>query len=257
MSIKRNAICLIVATGVVAAFAGAAIAEEAAPSVSTKMDLAYVTKYVWRGLELNPDPSVQPSVTFSHVSGLSLNLWGSIDTTDVFDNKWDVTEIDYTLNYAWNTKGNNAMNGGLIYYTFPHTDFDPTAEVYTSYCFGGKYSPTVQVNYDFDQVDGYYATLSSGYSCVFPAKKAPAMGLSAKVSYGSSKYNEFYYFDDKSAFTDFLLGAALPIAVTENVTVTPSVNYSSIIDGDLKDSVKAAGLDADNFYAGVTVSFPL
>jgi uncharacterized protein (TIGR02001 family) len=257
MSLKRNAVCLAVATGAVFALVGAVAAEEVAPSISTKLDLSYVTEYVWRGLELNPDGAVQPSLTFEHPSGVSLNLWGSVDTTDVFGNKWDLTEVDYTLNYAFKAKTGHVANTGVIYYTFPHTDFDSTTELYGSYCFGGDFTPTISVNYDVDEADGFYASLSGGYNCAFPNKKAPTLGMTAKLSYGSSSYNDFYYYVDKSAFTDLTLGVALPFAVTEKVTVTPSINYSTIVDGDLKDSVKAAGLDGDNFWAGVTVSVPL
>lgn len=228
---------------------------EAIPTISTNLDLAYVSKYIWRGIELNPDAAVQPSLTVSHPNGLSFNFWGSMDTTDVVGESGSFTEIDYTLSYEFKAADHD-MTAGLIYYAFPNTSFASTSEVFAGMCFGGALSPTLSVNYDFDEADGYYLSLSGGYACPTPwSKKAPEVGLSAKVSYGSSDYNEFYYPGvTKGAFTDALFSASMPIAVNDKVTITPSISYSLAIDGDVKDSLEAAGLDENNFFIGVTAS---
>jgi uncharacterized protein (TIGR02001 family) len=234
------------------AVTGAAAQNEAAvPSVSVKLDTAIVSKYVWRGLVLNPDPAIQPSLTLTHKSGVSFNWWGSLDTTDANGQRGNFTEIDYTLNYGWNA-GKVGVNAGLIDYTFPNTPFHGTSEAYGSACFGGLLNPTLSVNYDFDEADGFYASLAAGYACTMPWKKEQPtnLNLSARVSYGSPSYNRFYFGADKGAFTDLLLTASVPFQAGKVVTITPAVSYSTVLDGSLRDRVSKP----DNFFAGVTAS---
>lgn len=260
LKLNHKLFYLAIAVIALMAIAAAAIAqesEEADPSSSISLDLAYVTKYVWRGIPINEDPVVQPSLTYEHKSGLSLNLWGNIDTTDVADRKWDLTEIDYTLNYAWKC-GGYEMTAGVGAYVFPGSDTPTTAEVYSSICFGGKLTPTLQVYYDFVKADGFYASLSTGYECGLSySKAAPTLGLSAKLSYGTGNHNSYNYGVDTSGFTDLLLGAALPIKVGSKITVTPSINYATIINSDIRDAFETNNQDKNNFFAGITVSIPL
>ncbi|MCL5103377.1 MAG: hypothetical protein M1133_04600 [Armatimonadetes bacterium] len=256
----RRMICRLAATlCLLLVLAGAGFSQDEEPvlaeGISAKLDIAYVSKYIWRGNVLNPDSAVQPSLTFSHPSGLSFNWWGSMDSTDIAGERGNFTEHDYTLNYAWNA-GEKSMNAGYVYYAFPNTLFASTQEVYASACLGGPLSPTLSANYDFDEARGAYVALAAGYCCKFPSSKALAnpMTLSAKLGFGTASYNKFYFFgNDKAALTDFVVGASVPIEAG-NLTFTPSVSYSTVVDGGLRDSLSAGGVRADNFVAGLTVS---
>lgn len=223
--------------------------------ITAALDTAYVSKYIWRGNVLNPDPAFQPSLTFSHSSGLSYNLWASMDTTDIAGQSGSITEVDHTLSYEWNLKSVD-MAAGYVYYAFPNTTFASTSEVFASACLGGKYSPTLSVNYDVDEAKGAYFSLAGGYVCSMPWKKnaATEMNLSTRVGFATSDYNEFYFFGtDKSAFTDLVLTASLPYQAGK-WSVTPSVSYSIVLDGTLRDALSANNMDSDNFYGGVTLS---
>jgi len=221
--------------------------DTAVSSITTKLDLPYVSKYVWRGLVANPDPAFQPSLTFTHKSGASLNLWASLDATDVNREQGHPTEIDYTGNYAW-TLGKLGMNAGLIDYTFPNTAFASTKEVYASASLSSFLSPTLSVNYDYDQADGYYASLSGSYSTPMASTSAT---FSARVSYATSNYNKLYFRVPQSAFTDLLLSASVPFTVGKSMTITPALSYSTILDSSLRDAVT----DPDNFFTSLTASF--
>jgi uncharacterized protein (TIGR02001 family) len=239
---------------------GQAWAEDKAPTpeITAKLDIAYVTKYVWRGVPLNADPAVQPSVTFTHKSGLSLNLWGSYDTTNVNGHKNKVTEIDSTLNYATKLQGKD-VNVGIVNYAFPNTVAPTTSEVYGSWSFGGKLSPTVQAFYDIDKAHGIYVQASAGYNYPLPSlKQAPTLALSGKIGWGDSRHNRYNEAGaDTDGFTDALIGAALPITATPRITVTPSVNFSTILNSKIRDAFKTAGLKRNNFFAGVDIAFAL
>ena len=51
-----------------------------------------------------------------------------------------------------------------------------------------------------------------------------------------------------------MLGAALPIALTENVSLTPSISYMLLPDSDLGDAAEALYGEKDSVYGGATLS---
>ncbi len=218
------------------------------------LDLTYVPTYIWRGLVANPDPAMQPSVTVSGYNGLSLNIWGSMDATDVGNNRRRFTEIDYTLDYSW-ARGPTGLSAGVIHYAFPNTGFDSTSELYLGASFDAPLSPSATVYYDFGEADGFYVSLGGSRSIEIPLgeDKSTTVDLSASFGYGSSNFNAFYFGTDRNAFTDLLLSAGVPFEVGDSATITPVLYYTSVLDGGLRDAVA----DPDNFFAGVTMSFAL
>lgn len=239
------ALCCMIAMS-----AGSARAEQAG-SVTTKIDLPYVSKYVWRGTVSNPDPALQPSLTLTHTSGLSVNLWASIDGTDINGQQGRATEIDYTANYAW-TMGHIDMNAGLIDYTFPNTALPATKEVYASACLRRRLSPSISAYYDFDEANGFCFSASAAHTCAVPWSKTGIsdVSFSARLSYATANYNKLYFGVAKSAFTDLLLSASLPITLCEMFTITPALSYSTVLDGRLRNRVT----EPDNFFTSVTAS---
>ncbi len=230
--------------------------EEPTPTITANLDVVYMSKYIWRGLTLNPDPAIQPSLTISHKSGLSYNFWGSIDTTNAGedigygDKSGEFTEIDHTLSYCWSKKS-ISMSAGLIHYTFPNTYFDSTNELFISAGFSGILSPVIGINYDVDEADGAYLTLAGSHSIKVGSPNIDSLNLSARIGFGTASYNKFYFGVDKSALTDLLLGASLPIKVGEKVSITPSAYYSIVLDNELRDAVSKP----DQFFGGVSVSY--
>ena len=224
--------------------------------IDTKLDVAYVSKYIWRGNVLNPDAATQPSLTFSHGSGLGYNLWASMDMTNVAANSGNITEIDHTLSYTWGKGG--CMSAGYIYYQFPNTTFVSTSELFASRSLSiGKFSPLLSVNYDIKEAKGAYFSLGTGYACsVAWSKNAPAtMDLSAKLGFATSSYNEFYFYGaDKTGLVDLVLGASAPLQI-KKIGVRPSVSYSMVVDGTLRDALSANGVNSDNFVGAVTLSY--
>jgi uncharacterized protein (TIGR02001 family) len=236
-----GALCVLLTAG------SAVFAQE----LSTSIDLAYVSKYVWRGTVPNPDPAFQPSITISHPSGASFNFWGSMDTTDIAGNSGNFTEEDYTLSYGWEAAG-HSMSAGYIYYAFPNTEFNSTQEIFYSIGIG----PTsFAVNYDFDEAKGLYGSIATGYDYnITPGKPvATPMSLSAKLGFATSGYNDAYFGVDKFGLVDLVLSASAPFE-TKKLTITPSLSYSTVINSDISDALSAGGVDKNNFIAGLTVS---
>ncbi len=236
-------VCMVVLSS------AAAIAQD----ISTSLDLTYASKYVWRGMPVNSESVLQPSLTVSHPSGLSFNLWGSYDITNSNGNKGRITEIDYTLSYAWKPASTD-YSAGILRYEFPNTAFAKTHEAYFSASFEAPFSPILALSYDFDQADGLYANFGIGNTCKLgPGEEASELNFSARLGAATGNYNKFYFGGhSEAAFTDLYLGASMPLT-TGKMTITPSLAYSSILDGGLRDAYSRP----DNLIFCVTASTPL
>lgn len=249
---------LILATVIVCLTATPALAQEPADaSVEVALDLAYNLKYIWRGINLVDDPVFQPSASASW-RGLTLSVWGSMETTNYNlypgygSTAGDFTEIDYTLDYSWSC-GKVNLSGGVIHYQFPNTGISSTTELYLAAGLDVPLAPTVTVYQDVDEADGTYATLSLGHTLEDVWKPAEGISmsvdLSASVGFGSSDHNGFYYGTGDAGFTDATLSAGLPFKLGERLTLTPSINYSALLDSDLRSGMARD----DNLWAGISL----
>ena len=245
----RLIITVLLATAAAGIFSGASAEETKGPSVSA--DITVASKYVWRGLVLTDDPVLQPSLTVDYKS-LNLNVWGNTDLTDVNGTPGETNELDYTLSYSFAVNKVN-LTLGVIQYTFPHTDFEPTTEIYGSAGLDMLLSPTVSIYYDVDQVNGLYGTLGISHSFSLGEVYkgiTPSLDLSGSIGYGSSNYNEGYFGVDSSGLVDLLLTATLSVPIDDHLFVGPFVSFSQVLDSDLKDAV-----DKDNAtFFGATLS---
>lgn len=247
--IRAGRIPWILVTAIALGVAAGASAEEAArPSVGA--DISVISKYVWRGLILTDDPVLQPSLTVEY-KGLGLNVWANTDLTDVNGTPGETNELDYTLDYTFSVK-KVTLGVGVIQYTFPHTDFEPTTELYGTAALDVLLAPTVKIYWDVDEVGGVYGTVGIGHS--FPLREVkgitPSLDLSGSLGYATSGWNEGYYGVKSSGLVDLLLTVGLPIPIDGHLSVTPYISYSQLIDGDLKDAVE----DDNATFFGATLS---
>jgi hypothetical protein len=221
---------------------------------SLDFDLTYNSKYVWRGIQVTPDPVLQPSVNVAY-KDLTLNVWANVDTTDVGDVADKFNEIDFTLDYSFSVKC-LSVSVGAIYYVFPQAHAADTTEAYLAIGVDVLTSPTLTVYQDLDEQDGQYMTLSFGHTFEDVWKPNDAISMSvdlgASFAWGSRKHNEFYY-GAGAGWADATVSLGVPFAIGDHVTVTPSVNYMWILDGDITGALG----DDDALWAGisVTVSF--
>ncbi|AQQ71670.1 hypothetical protein SMSP2_02047 [Limihaloglobus sulfuriphilus] len=216
----------------------------------------FMSKYIWRGILVNDDYSIQPWAEVSYM-GITAGWWSSWDTTDYTGNESEFIEHDFYLDYTMEATEGIDVSLGYIYYAFP--SLPDTQEVYAGAAFDVFLSPYVTVYYDFDAVNSTYATAGIGYTVDEVAKLsddiAVSMELGASLGWGSSGYNKDYWGVTDSEFSDYTLSAAFPFAIG-NWTLTPSVNYVGLI-GDIDDASPAAfgtNADGDYFFTGIGVS---
>ena len=241
-----------------------AVAATAEIETSVGVDVPVLSAYVWRGQVLNDEAVAQPGLTGT-IGGFSVNAWSSMDLTDAQDSSGEFDEMDWTVSYA-KTVGKFELGAGVVQYTFPNStiatqaddgtttveDYPGTVEVFASVGVDVPLAPTLAVYYDVDEIEGLYAVASVGHS--FALMDKVGLDLKASLGFGDADYNAGYFGLDDAALNDLTLSAALPIALTENLSLTPSIGYVMLPDSDLEDAAKAAYGEKDCFYGGVALS---
>lgn len=223
----------------------AATPAHAAIEVSGDAYVGYFSKYVWRGFDLSGGmPVVQGGVDLS-AGGFTLSYWTNVATrNDDVDNNGildsaegdfeggEGTENDLVLNYAIPVGEVATINLGNIYYMLD--GYDDTNEVYIGAAFDTLLAPSIKIYYDWDKADenGLYYTASVSHS--LPVGEMITLGASALVGYNDENYSVS---EEWSDWHNYELGAKADIKVTEQITITPSILYSSPISDDAKDKI--------------------
>lgn len=243
------------------AMAAAATAEI---ETGVSVDMAAVSAYVWRGQVLNDEAVAQPGLTGT-IGGFTVNAWSSLDLTDNQDSSGEFDEMDWTVSYS-KTLGKFELGAGVVQYTFPNStlateaedgtvaveDYPGTVEVFASVGVDVPLAPSLAVYRDVDEIEGFYAVASVGHS--FALLDKMSLDLKVSLGFGDADYNAGYFGLDDAALNDLVLSAALPIAVTDNLSLTPSIGYMMLPDSDLEDAAKATYGEKDSLYGGVALS---
>ena len=212
----------------------------AAIEVTGDAYVGYFSKYVWRGFDLSGGmPVVQSGVDLS-AKGFTLSYWTNVATrNDDVDNDGILdfeggqgTENDLVLNYAIPVGEIATINVGNVYYMLD--GYEDTNEVYVGATFSSLLSPTVKIFYDWDQADenGLYYTASVSHS--LPVNDMIALGASALVGYNDENFSVA---EEWSDWHNYELSAKADIKITEQLTITPSILYSSPISDDAKETI--------------------
>ena len=228
----------------------------AAEGVGVDVSIDYFSKYVWRGQLINDDGAIQPGIELSF-DKLTLGIWGNVDITDYSDNEWEFTEYDYYADYTTTITDGIDLSLGVINYYFP--SIDQTTELYAGVTFTEvPLSPSITWYNDVDSVEGSYISFGVGHTVDEIAsldESTPiAMEIGASLGWGSKSYNKYYWGGpaDSSSLNDLTLSVAFPFSLG-SWTVTPSANYVTLVDSDVKDS-DAFDTASDYFFTGIGLS---
>lgn len=197
-----------------------------------------VSKYMWRGIELNAAPNFQPSLGYSN-GGFSAGFWGSYSITDNGGGNYE--EIDAYIGYTFTTESGDI---GLILtdYYFPKAGFDlgdfdndglggHTLEIAATY--SGPISLIVAYNFYNDPGNNLY--FEAGYST-----SVGDVGLDLFVggTTGSTD-NPIYYGSEDFAIINVGIKGSKEIKITEDFSLpvfttfmfNPKVNAGYMIFG--------------------------
>lgn len=225
--------------------APAAFAE--APALG--IDLTHASRYIWRGIPINEDPVLQPSVTWSN-AGFAMIAWANIDTTDwgkeeggYGDKAWSITEIDYVAKYE-KRFGKLITGLGFATYSFPNTPWSSTTEVNYYLGLDVPLSPVITYSADVDgpwSAPASYLALDLGHSFTLWEEddRSVALAFGGHVGRASNELiNNYFLVHEGDKWQDWSATVKLPLSLGAGFYLVPAYSYSSLIDEDLRDVVE-------------------
>jgi len=248
---KKISIAIVAA----AVLTGQTVVAEEAEKPTAAIDMGMFSQYIWRGLELSKDSLViQPSVTLGY-KGVSLNVWGNLDSDNKAYGGNKYNETDLTLSYA-KTFGITKLTGGYIYYGLD--GLTDSQEVFGSVGLTTILNPTISIYREIASMPAWYVNFGISHSLEVVNKITFDMAASGG-----------YYFSDDSAFAETtnpsskyrqlhngLVSVGFTIPFGDYFSVKPMLAYSFPLSSKAKDYIQAASLsDESSFlYGGVTLS---
>jgi uncharacterized protein (TIGR02001 family) len=260
---RRNMKKLLTAVLALFAVASICVAQDAAGAEGSPLSLDIgadlYSAYIWRGIQVNDEPVIQPAASLSYDLGdfgsISAGAWGNFDLTEGGPNgDPDMSEVDYTISYAVDVS-DFSLEAGHIWYTFPNShgsDGSSTKEVYGAIAYNNDIvTPSAALYYDYDLAEGFFGTLGLGKD--FELAENISASLFSTLGAGDDDYNMFYY-GTTAAVAALDVGASASYAINDTVSVGVTVVWTSLIDGDIRDNADAAGLDEDMLWGGINLS---
>ncbi len=215
--------------------------------ISFGSEAGIYSSYIWRGLELNDKGVFQPEAWIS-LYGFEAGIWGNLELTDTLDNEDKFTEVDYSLSY---TRDFDLLSASLVYlyYDFPNTDEEKTQEIGLVFEAGEELLAGLEIFYDFDQAEGFYARAALGY-----ALEAGELLLtpSAGLGWGSEKYNDYYFGAKKNSLVDAEILLTAEADIYRGIYLTLTVGYYNLLGSDLRREVEDG---KDGFWGGGSLGF--
>ncbi len=189
-------------------------------SQSLNLGADFVSRYVWRGLDVASTPSIQPTVEYNN-SGFTVGLWGAYTLSNIAASS---DEIDLYFGYTLETDAGD-FGLSVVDYYFPNSgerlgDFKDGGGANTLegiFTYGGTdsfpISLTVGVNFYNDP--GYNSYFELGYSTSI---QSVDFSLFVGATPGSTE-NDGYYGTDKFAIINVGFSAAKEIKVTDDFSL--------------------------------------
>ncbi len=213
------------------------------------VEVAYVSSYVWRGMDLYPKgtPALQPSITYTAgKSGFSVNLFASYVLSERDKHK-DLEELTFTFNYDFALSENISLSVGMTnygYYYIPNYTFKDgnTQEFYAVLGFPNIFlGPALSVFYDINLGDGVYISLAGAHT--FNFSKTLALTLDFSIGYNGEQWIE------ESGISDVNVSASIPFKLGK-ITIIPAFYYTHVF----LESLYREGDKKDKAWFGVTMA---
>ncbi|MFN8207708.1 MAG: hypothetical protein U0T82_09945 [Bacteroidales bacterium] len=199
--------------------------EETTGNTSLDVNVDLVSRYLWRGLLLNPAPNVQPYATLN-VGNFSFGGWGSYSLTDYY------AEADLFVSYS----AGNVTLTVTDYFTTQDTTSDYGYFVWgkdtTLHTLEGMISWTVSEDFPLSLTAG---TMFYGYDMDDNGKQLYSTYLEAAypLTIGESTLGFFAgatpakgYYHDKAALVHLGCKASRDIKITDNFSMPLSLSFS-------------------------------
>lgn len=248
----------VVAGGLMASLLMMGPATLQAAEVTVGADVA--SSYIWRGITLNADPVVQPSVAVEHESGFALEVWSNFDLGDddgAFAER-EFSEIDFDVSYTLDVEG-ISLTLGYIEYTFPAAggsvdeetgdvsvvtaDREIYVGVGAELIEGLGLSLTAYQN--LAASDTTYVVLAAEYG--MEVIEGLEVGVNGSIAYGAKGATA----GGKAGMHDYLVGISAAFEVAEGLEVGAFFNYVGSLDSDVLPDEAVR----EDFFGGVSLYY--
>ncbi len=245
------------------------------PPVEGEIGWELTRSYVWRGQVINDEPCIQP-----HAEIRWRDVWMRIAAT------WDVhhrpesaarTRTDLSAGSGWVAPdGGHLFTLGVIARVYAGTSRNHprnTSELAARYTHIRSFqadrwgSASVTVYYDFVEIQGTYAQTELVYYLPL-VRDTMALETYVSLGWGDAPWvkagfslprfvvpSERTYTPDHAACLDALLQVRCPIAVTDRLSVIPSLRYLYLVDHRLRNALEDAGLAPDNLGGSLAMTY--
>lgn len=191
-------------------------ADESAPasSYSVTADFSYVTKYVFRGVEL-AEGAFQPSLKLT-TGDFYIGIWSSMPADRGYE-----LEIDYYAGYGFALSDNVSLDVGATVYHYPGLDV-PGADKSTLEAYAGINGSVEGVSlglYLYNDFDLDVVTVQGNLGYTIPINETVSMNLAASLGHANP--------DAGSGYTYYSFGAQFPYKLSDAATLTLGVNWAS------------------------------
>lgn len=250
----------LVVCGALAAIAGLPVCSAAeappAPAPSAYIQVTLASAYNWRGQVYDDRPVVQPYAQVTS-RGFTFGVWANANLSGKNYGDLDVTEVDLTASYALRVDA-ALIALGVTYYLPVSTAISPYHEVFVTARYPNSWvTPRLEAFRTFDPSVGYY--LLAGLTREFPLGEKFALSCDLSSGFGSGKYNRFSFEVDGARMNDGNAGLSLRYAISDAVSVTPSVRYTWLWDSRIKAAsaavYPASRPDPDMLIAGLSLDY--
>ncbi|MEZ4483539.1 MAG: hypothetical protein R2864_02740 [Syntrophotaleaceae bacterium] len=195
-------------------------------------------KYMWRGFNLSDSrPTIQAGIDLS-VGGWTLSTWHNWQLASS-DNlrSGELNETDIILTYAFDLGDMVSMSIGDIFYSLDFDGAEDTNELFVTATLNTLLSPNLKISWDWDaaEEDGLFYSLDISHSFDLSQWMAnTALNLGALVSYNQ---HCDYAVGDFGGWHNYELSASLDYALTDQLTISPIIIFSSGISSAAKDAI--------------------
>lgn len=225
----------------------------AGPGVEVNVD--YVSADVWRGQVYNSSPVLQPSLEASLPVGLALGVWGNMDTTGKHGLGGKFSEVDLWATLDLPAPGPLAWSLGAINYLHPYDDQgeESTTEALLLVEAEFPFNPVLEVAYDLDKVQGFYASIGMSYE--HGVGDRSDVTLAASLGWADKDYNEYYFDVDRTRLNDLNVSLALEYYIWAGLNAGVNVTYTRLMNNQIRAGARELYGYADHVYAGMNVSY--
>lgn len=225
--------------------------DEAQPQLGA--DLSLCSKYIWRGLVWDEDPVLQPDLWMS-VARFTMTFWGSMDLTNADgDFEGQFNEWDGYIDVNLGSPGPLTFGVGIYYMNFLESSGvgTSTAELSASASADVFGNPTLTLFWDIWQYHGIYANVGLSHDV---ALGPGDLSLSLSTGRGDGRHNGISGVENAGGWLDFQAGASYSFSPIAVLTLTPSIQFSTLLQDEIRQYYGDTGINPDNWFFSVTAA---